>query len=110
MLAVWEIAAYAGHSPEDIWGLILEKYDAGPARPGPGPEILSTPKRLGDLDGLEVVGPRAETLIRVAVDPGGVGYAVSLAVKDEPIDEPLYDLFDLTCRSMTQEKTSSGQD
>jgi hypothetical protein len=55
---------------------------------------------IGDRDGLEVHNPAIPMIVRALVLENGWAYAVSIRVRGAPFDEPLYRLFDLTCRAV----------
>lgn len=65
---------------------------------GPSPNRTVGP--LGNRDALEVLDPAIPMVLRALVLEGGWAYAVSIRVEGGPIDEGLYALFDMTCRSV----------
>lgn len=65
-----------------------------------GPPPTRTVGRLGDRDALEIHDPAIPLVLRAVALDNGLGYAVSLRVEGGPIDEPLYGLFDMACRSV----------
>ncbi len=59
-----------------------------------------TIEKLGDLDAVQIHYPDLSLVVRAVVRPGGPGYAVSLRLENDPLEEPMYRAFDLTCRSV----------
>ena len=55
---------------------------------------------FGSIQGVEAMGPNGSTVVRAVVLERGVGYAMSLNAGRSTIDTALYELFDLTCRSV----------
>ena len=72
----------------------LQPFDVQPSIP----QSVRAP--LGPFAGMETLVEPLSTVARVAKASDAVGYAVALSVDGEPIDEDLYHLFDLTCRSI----------
>lgn len=64
-----------------------------------GPPPTRTVGRLGDRDAMEIHDPSIPLVLRVVALESGWGYAVSFRIEGGPIDEALYGLFDMTCRS-----------
>ena len=65
-----------------------------------GPPPTKAVGRLGDRDALEVLDPAIPMILRTLVWESGWAYAVSIRAEGGPIDEGLYALFDMTCRSV----------
>jgi hypothetical protein len=65
-----------------------------------GPPATSSVELLGSRRALELHHPTVAMAVRAIVLDSGEAYAFALRVKDRPIDEPLYRLFDLLCRSV----------
>ncbi len=64
------------------------------------PAAACNTERLGSLDGAELLAPQATRIARVAAVSQGRALVVLLDVSPTTIDDPMYRLFDLTCRSI----------
>lgn len=65
-----------------------------------GPAPTRTVGHLGNRETLEVHDPAIPMVLRTLVSETGWAYSVSIRVEGRPIDEGLYALFDMTCRSV----------
>ena len=65
-----------------------------------GPPPTKTVGRLGNRDALEVLDAAIPMVLRTLISESGWSYSVSLRVEGGLIDENLYALFDMTCRSV----------
>lgn len=65
-----------------------------------GPPVTRTEGRMGNHDAIEILDGSIPMVMRVTALENGWGYAVCLRVEGGPIDESLYVLFDMTCRSV----------
>ena len=65
------------------------------------PDSLTwTKKPLGPLGGAEARLPELATTVRAAAAADGIAYAVTLHILDGQLNDRVYQLFDLTCRSI----------
>jgi hypothetical protein len=98
-LVFWRVRAQSGATPLTVCRDVLDS-------PEPWLSILFRPRRtrteapIGDRNGLEVHNPAIPMVVRALVLENGWAYAVSIRVRGAPFDEPLYRLFDLTCRAV----------
>ena len=74
-----------------------EPYDPIPTDP------RSPVAQLGHVDAYERVDARQMTVVRSALLSASETYAVSLSVDSYAIDDHVYRLFDLACRSIRYE-------
>lgn len=99
-LAVWEIDEQLAGGSTEICSLILRQYGA----PGGGHKRDGAPvtgrRAFGSIQGVEAMGPNGSTVVRAVVLERGVGYAMSMNAGRSTIGTALYELFDLTCRSV----------
>jgi len=70
-----------------------------------GPPPTRSAGRLGDREAVEFLDPSIS--LRALVLASGWSYAVSFRVEDGFLDESLYALFDMTCRSVRFRKSAS---
>lgn len=77
-----------------------------------GPKPRPVAMRLGGWEGVEVNHPPIGMVVRAAVVAGTEGYAVSLRIDGEPLDEPtysnLYRTFEAVCESVSGERGRGG--
>ncbi|MBI4718998.1 MAG: hypothetical protein HY763_14420 [Planctomycetes bacterium] len=99
VLALWRVEQMDGGSPRSAAELILGRHDAEEGS-HPVDARESEAKPLGPREGAELFSWDRTTVVRAAVFRRGDAYAVSVSLEDRPIDEDLYRLFDLTCRSL----------
>jgi len=106
-LIFWRLPAENAATPLTICGTVLNTAESwltiliGKAR-------IRAPAQLADRPGLEVISTSIPMIVRSTVLGNGWAYAVSLRILQRPnadgpparIQEPLYRLFDLTCRAM----------
>jgi len=66
-----------------------------------GPPPTSSVGFLGNQNALEVLDPAIpQIVLRTLVSKSGWAYSVAMRVEGSPIDQPIYALFDRTCRSV----------
>jgi hypothetical protein len=95
VLAFWRIDDVRNEAASKIAEQVLKAWDLRGAVAPPSAGAV------GPYDGKETRGPEGTTIVRAAVVNPSLALAVSLDLgADAPIDEDLYRLFDLTCRSI----------
>ncbi len=99
-LAVWQIDEQLSGGPTEICSLILRQYGAPGSETTLGGVPVTGRKAFGSIPGVEAMGPNGSTVVRAVVLDRRVGYAMSLNAGPSTIDKALYELFDLTCRSV----------
>lgn len=65
-----------------------------------GPPRTRIDSRLGGKEALEIHSPSAAMIVRATLLNDGWAFAVSIRAVGAPVDEVVYRLFDMTCRSV----------
>ena len=102
-LAFWRLEGRIADDPEAISVLILGHHDAQVGYEPSVTELRSPATKLGPVDAYERVDAQKKTVVRASLPWGGNVYVVSLSVEGDAIDEQVYDLFNLACRSIRRE-------
>jgi len=103
-LALWRIDQSTGSDLGTICVLIMRQHGAS-VQPSEGLSgIVSPATKFGSVEGYERADAARTTVVRAAVLSPGETYAVSLSVENAVIDEHVYRLFDLACRSIQLEE------
>ncbi len=98
-LIFWRVRAESGATPLTVCRDVLDSAESWLTILF-GPRRTRTEAPIGDRDGLEVHNPAIPMIVRALVLENGWAYAVSIRLRGAPFDEPLYRLFDLTCRAV----------
>ena len=99
-LAVWRLNLEEDVTMIRVCDLILQQNRPSWLRTLFGPPPTRTEGRVGDRVAVEVQDMATQTVVRSVVLETGVAYALSLRVEGAAIDEGVYRLFDLMCRSV----------
>lgn len=99
-LAFWRLDRWIEDDPEAIGALNLGQDGTLVGYEPNVTEPRSPTTKLGPVDAYERVDAQQRTVVRASVHWGGEVYAVSLSVEGGAIDEQVYGLFDLACRSI----------
>lgn len=106
-LAVWKLAENVTGSHSDLasqvmyWQNFLWKVGS------PKAQLTELHGKIGNIDGVELAGLKDGFVARIAELRKGETYVVSLSVREGPIDPKLYELFDLSCRTVILDSSGS---
>lgn len=99
---LWKIPGAGSESLELTALVILQRNAGGSNWFGQVKPLPPKSEPLGVREGLELMSASESAIVRIAMVRDDA-YAVSFAVHRSKIDPALYQLFDLTCRSMTEQ-------
>jgi hypothetical protein len=97
--AIWWFKLHTDDEAKEVAHFVLDQHQAMPRPIGETDDSQTAPTMLGQYEAYEAVDTRDRTLVRAVLLANGDAYAASLSVDKSPIDDHLYRLFDLVCRS-----------
>ncbi len=102
-LRFWRLDRWIEDDPEGISVLKLGQDGAPVGFEPKVTELRSPATKLGPVDAYEWFDAQQPTVVRAPLHSGGEVYAVSISFEGDAIDERVYGLFDLACRSIRRE-------
>jgi hypothetical protein len=100
LLGVWHIEEPPSDEALPVAIGVLQEYTPLWLGESRMPQTTWASEAIGPLEGAEILSPEGATLVRAAVADESFAVAVTLNLRNGPIDPRLYELFDLTCRSI----------
>ena len=99
VFVVWRLDDTRYDSARQAGAAVLRSAVQGPVSEEPA-SLAWTKAPLGPLAGTEVRVPELAMALRAAAATDGIAYAVTLHILDGQVNDRVYKLFDLACRSI----------
>ncbi|MFQ5591516.1 MAG: hypothetical protein ACE5HE_10165, partial [Phycisphaerae bacterium] len=99
-IVFWRLMHWDDNDPDAIASNLLREHGGGEPQASGGVGARKSDTKLGAGEACERVDAQHSTVVRAALFSAGDAYAVSLNVDNGVIGEHLYNLFDLSCRSI----------
>ena len=100
LLGVWRLDSPRNDEALGVAVRVLQEYTPLWLGELHMPQATWDGEAIGPFEGVEILSPEGTTIVRATVVDESLAIAVTLNLRNGPIDPRLYELFNLTCRSI----------